>query len=85
MPRKMVSVLILNWNSASDTIHLLALMREQSYRDFHPIVIDNHSADDSIERIAPYEGYITLVRNSKNMAASPLVYRAMIETWLHEE
>jgi hypothetical protein len=67
MPRKMVSVLILNWNSASDTIQLLDLMREQSYRDFHTIVIDNHSTDNSIERIAPYEGRITLIRNAKNL------------------
>ncbi len=67
MTQSRASIIILNWNSSADTIQLLGTLRDQTYRSFETIVVDNHSRDNSIEELAPYEGTVTLIRNRKNL------------------
>ncbi|HPI91499.1 MAG TPA: glycosyltransferase family 2 protein [Deltaproteobacteria bacterium] len=67
MPEKRVAIIILNWNSPTETTGLLDTLEAQPYEDSHTIVIDNHSTDDSMEKLSAYRGTITLIRNEKNL------------------
>lgn len=49
-----VTVIILNWNCWEDTIECLESLYRVSYPDFHVIVVDNGSEDDSRTRIQEY-------------------------------
>lgn len=46
-----ISVIILNWNGWPDTIECLESLYQINYPNFHVIVVDNHSVDDSIHQI----------------------------------
>ncbi len=46
-----IAIVILNWNGWGDTCECLASLLESSYQNFQVILIDNGSADDSIEKI----------------------------------
>ncbi len=42
-----VSVIILNWNNASDTLECLESLKHLDYPNFHILVVDNGSTDNS--------------------------------------
>ena len=46
-----VSVVILNWNGAAETLACLDSLSAQTFRDFRVVIVDNGSADDSVVRI----------------------------------
>jgi GT2 family glycosyltransferase len=46
-----VSVVILNWNGAAETLACLDSLNAQTFRDFRVVMVDNGSADDSVVRI----------------------------------
>ena len=46
-----VSIIILNWNGWHDTIECLESVLKQDYENYAIILIDNHSTDDSLDRI----------------------------------
>jgi hypothetical protein len=46
-----ISVIILNWNGWQDTIECLETVLKNNYQNYHILVIDNFSEDDSIARI----------------------------------
>ncbi len=50
-PVPRVVVLILNWNGWANTIECVESVRASHYDNFHVVVIDNHSDDDSVARI----------------------------------
>ena len=49
-PRVLVSVLA--YNSAESTVGTLRSLRRQTYPDFHLLLLDNDSDDDTLERVA---------------------------------
>jgi len=49
-----VSIIILNWNGWKDTIECLESVYQIDYPNYEVIVVDNHSEDDSIEKIKGY-------------------------------
>lgn len=49
LPRVLVSVLA--YNSPETTIETLRSLRQQTYPDYHLLLIDNDSDDDSLERV----------------------------------
>jgi GT2 family glycosyltransferase len=49
-----VAVIILNWNGWKDTLECLESLYQISYTNFEVIVIDNHSHDESIQKIRKY-------------------------------
>jgi GT2 family glycosyltransferase len=49
-----VSVIILNWNGWKDTIECLESLYQIDYPNYDIILVDNHSQDDSIQRIRDY-------------------------------
>ncbi len=46
-----ITIIILNWNGAKDTIECLETVLKSDYQKFNIIIIDNKSEDDSITRI----------------------------------
>lgn len=49
-----VSIVILNWNGWKDTIECLESLWRINYPFFDVIIVDNHSADDSVNKIRDY-------------------------------
>lgn len=47
-----VAIIVLNWNGWRDTVECLASLNEVEYPNLRVIVVDNGSADDSVERIS---------------------------------
>lgn len=46
-----VCIIILNWNNARDTLACLDAVKQLTYPNFSTLVVDNHSADDSLAQI----------------------------------
>lgn len=49
-----VSIIILNWNGWKNTLECLESLFQIEYDNYHVILVDNHSEDDSLERIRDY-------------------------------
>ncbi|MDZ4172227.1 MAG: glycosyltransferase family 2 protein [Methanobacteriaceae archaeon] len=49
-----VSIIILNWNGWKDTLECLESVYQTSYHPFSVILVDNHSTDDSLDKIREY-------------------------------
>jgi len=54
MENPKVAVIVLNWNGWKDTLECLESLYRSTIEDYHVIVVDNGSTDDSIERIREY-------------------------------
>lgn len=52
-----VSIIILNWNGWGDTIECLESVFKSDYERYHIILVDNHSDDNSIEKIRQWALY----------------------------
>ncbi len=66
MSRPPVSVGLVTWNSASFLPACLGALAQQDYRDIELIVVDNASADDSLELVSRYASPAAVVRNDAN-------------------
>jgi hypothetical protein len=51
---KNVAIIILNWNGWEDTIECLKSLYKINYQNYHVILVDNGSEDESIEKIKNY-------------------------------
>lgn len=49
-----VTIIVLNWNSWKDTIECLESLFQIDYNNYNIIVVDNHSKNDSINKIKEY-------------------------------
>ena len=49
-----VAIIILNWNGWSDTVECLESVYQINYPNYHVVVVDNHSSDNSIQKINDY-------------------------------
>jgi GT2 family glycosyltransferase len=49
-----ISAIILNWNGWEDTIECLESLYQINYPNFNVIIVDNHSEDDSLEKIKEF-------------------------------
>lgn len=66
MKKPHVSIILLNWNSADDTIDCLNSLQSLDYENYSIIVVDNASSDGSIESISAAYPEIQILRNSLN-------------------
>jgi GT2 family glycosyltransferase len=68
-PSYRVSIIILNWNGASDTLGCLDSLTALTYPNFNVIVVDNGSTDDSLVRLRPYTAPypLTLFETGRNL------------------
>ena len=57
----LVSIIILNWNGWPDTLECLESLYQINYPHYQVILVDNHSQDESLEKIRKYsQGQITI-------------------------
>lgn len=62
-----ISVVIVNWNLAEDTLACLGSVLETGYPNLDVIVVDNGSSDNSVEQIAQVYPQVRQVVNKENM------------------
>jgi GT2 family glycosyltransferase len=70
-----VIILVLNWNGWRDTLDCLESLYHNTYPDYHVVLIDNNSQDDSLERIRDWaNGNKIAARNSDT---NPFILRPL--------
>jgi GT2 family glycosyltransferase len=62
-----LSVILLNYNGARDTIDCIESLQRSSFEDFEVVVVDNASFHDSVELLKIQCPDTTLIINSRNM------------------
>jgi hypothetical protein len=63
-----VVIVILNWNSADDTLAGVESVLRMDYPNFHLVIVDNGSTDDSIEKLTKIEdGRVELIQSGENL------------------
>jgi len=62
----LVTIQILNWNRADETVRAIKSAKAQTYSNFEIVLIDNGSTDDSIKIIETFFPEVTLVKLDKN-------------------
>jgi GT2 family glycosyltransferase len=53
MTEPSIAIVILNWNGWQDTVNCLRSLRNLTYQNYHIVLIDNGSTDNSIKEIIP--------------------------------
>ncbi len=76
-----VSIILLNWNTWSDTIECLESLNLISYPEYDIVIVDNGSKDDSITRISRYlDNSSWILKGESVMADIPMrSFEAQIE------
>lgn len=62
-----VTIIILNWNNAADTLDCLKSVFELDYPNFNVLVVDNGSADDSVARIRTVYPDVEILETGENL------------------
>ncbi|MCD6429446.1 glycosyltransferase family 2 protein [bacterium] len=62
-----VAIIILNYNGWQDTIECLESVLRNNYPNYQVIVVDNGSADDSVEWIREKFPHLTLIETGRNL------------------
>lgn len=62
----LVWVVVLNWNAFDDTHECLLSLKDVTYSNFHVVVVDNGSSDDSAKQIMANHSETTLVKCETN-------------------
>jgi GT2 family glycosyltransferase len=62
-----VAIIVLNWNTAQDTLECVDSLKRLSYQNFSVIVIDNGSTDDSVTVLRAEEQDYLLVETGVNL------------------
>lgn len=63
----LVAVVILNWNRPVETLECLAAVYRSTYPNFHVVIVDNGSQDDSVERVSTAYPQAKLLRSMTNL------------------
>ncbi|MEM9290599.1 MAG: glycosyltransferase family 2 protein [Acidobacteriota bacterium] len=66
-PRAPVSVVLINWNGADDTLDTLASLEKVGDSRLRPLVVDNGSTDNSVERLRQAHPDLEIVETGKNL------------------
>ena len=74
-----VAVVILNWNAADDTINCLRGLTAFKHIQPQIWVVDNHSSDGSVDRLAAEYPHINLICSSTNLGYAAGNNRALVE------
>lgn len=64
--RPLVWIIIVNWNGKADTLACLSSLRKISYASRHILVVDNASADGSVEAIRAQFPEVEVLVNERN-------------------
>lgn len=60
-PSWLISIIVLNWNGAEDTLACLDSLAALTYSTFNVVVVDNGSTDDSMDKLRAYNPTYPLV------------------------
>lgn len=63
----MVYIVLLNWNGWRDTLECLSSLYAMEYTNWHAVVVDNGSSDDSVERIREAFPQVVVVKTQDNL------------------
>ena len=64
----LISVIIPNWNGKHFLAECIDSLKEQTFRDFETILVDNGSTDGSAEFVEErYGKFVRIIRNKKNL------------------
>lgn len=64
--RPAVSIIILNWNNARDTIYCLSSVEQLDYSNYEILVVDNGSTDGSVDKIRTTHPSTQIIELSEN-------------------
>lgn len=67
MNRKLVSIIIVNWNGKKYLEKCLSSLRAQNYKKVETILVDNGSADDSVSWVREKFPEVKIIENDKNL------------------
>lgn len=62
-----VEIVVLNWNGWQDTIACIFSIQKQDYPNFHLLVVDNGSTDDSVVQIKKAAPAVELLQTGANL------------------
>jgi GT2 family glycosyltransferase len=62
-----VYIVLLNWNGWQDTLECMNLLRRMEYQNWHAVIVDNGSTDDSVERLKHSCPDVTVIETHKNL------------------
>jgi GT2 family glycosyltransferase len=63
----MVAIILVNWNGKSDTLECLASLRKLDTPDVRVIVVDNGSADGSVETLRSAHPWVEIIALPENL------------------
>lgn len=66
MKQKSVAIIVLNYNNAKDTLECLNSINKLININFHTIVVDNHSTDNSVKALLNEFPSLNLIQSSIN-------------------
>ena len=62
-----VYIVLLNWNGWQDTLECVRSLERMEYRNWHAVIVDNGSTDDSVARLKGACPDVTVVETDKNL------------------
>lgn len=62
-----VYVVLLNWNGWRDTLECMRSLRGVEYRNWHVVIVDNGSSDDSVEQLTNTCKEASIIETHKNL------------------
>ncbi len=62
-----VFAIILNWNGLKDTLECISSVKQQTYTQFEPVIVDNGSTDGSVTAFRSAFPEITVLANATNL------------------
>jgi GT2 family glycosyltransferase len=62
-----VYIVLLNWNGWQDTLQCIRSLRCMEYGNWHALIVDNGSSDDSVERLKETCPEISILETRKNL------------------
>jgi GT2 family glycosyltransferase len=62
-----VYVVLLNWNGWRDTLQCIRSLRSMEYRNWHAVIVDNGSSDDSLERFKEACAEVCIIETGANL------------------
>ncbi|MBI5467366.1 MAG: glycosyltransferase family 2 protein, partial [Candidatus Kerfeldbacteria bacterium] len=62
-----VSIIIVNWNGAADTLHCLASLQAITYPNYSIILVDNGSRPDDRTALQPLHPQVQYIQNERNL------------------
>jgi len=62
-----VYIVLLNWNGWQDTLECMRSLRRMEYQNWHTVIVDNGSIDDSVERLKDTCPEVTILETSRNL------------------